>query len=272
MNSQTILTSILSTQTQHNISTIQHRAIMTSSIMLSILKKLCASSSLMLMVACTTHQSAVETVQICNSGGCVDRPRGYTAPDSPTTVTAEKNPQIEALQTLAVEDPSAAHDLALRFFRGDGVRQDSYQAIKWMRDAAERGHLKAQMALGRLYLTGLSEMGADPGEAERWLSIKSLASKFLQRLVSELFVQLVLGSKSLDSCATSSIEPCSLSRCSPMNYSKMHLFAKISRCNVVVFIDELIILYFQRRYHLIFREKITNDSQYEFKESHCYSN
>lgn len=171
MNSQTILTSILSTQTQHNISTIQHRAIMTSSIMLSILKKLCASSSLMLMVACTTHQSAVETVQICNSGGCVDRPQGYTAPDSPTTVTAEKNPQIEALQTLAVEDPSAAHDLALRFFRGDGVRQDSYQAIKWMRDAAERGHLKAQMALGRLYLTGLSEMGADPGEAERWLSI-----------------------------------------------------------------------------------------------------
>jgi TPR repeat protein len=42
-----------------------------------------------------------------------------------------------------------------------------------MRDAAERGNLKAQMALGRLYLTGLEEMGADPGEAEKWLSITS---------------------------------------------------------------------------------------------------
>lgn len=133
--------------------------------------KSCAWSSLALIMACTTHQSAIEIVQICNSGGCVDRPKGYTAPDSPTIVTAEKNPQIEALRTLAAQDSSAAYDLALRFFRGDGIRQDSYQAITWMRDAAERGHLKAQMALGRLYLTGLSEMGADPGEAERWLSI-----------------------------------------------------------------------------------------------------
>lgn len=140
-------------------------------VMPSIIKKSYASCSLALMMACTTHQSAVDTVQICNSGGCVERPKGYTAPDSPTTATAEKNPQIEALQKLAAQDPSAAHDLALRFFRGDGVRQDSYLAIKWMREAAERGHLKAQMALGRHYLTGLSEMGADPGEAERWLSI-----------------------------------------------------------------------------------------------------
>lgn len=140
--------------------------------MLSNIIKSCASGLLLLMVmACTTHQSAMETVQICNSGGCVDRPKGYIAPDSPTLVTTEKNPQIEALQSLATQDPSAAYDLALRFFRGDGIRQDSYQAIKWMRDAAEQGHLKAQMALGRLYLTGLSEMGADPGEAERWLSI-----------------------------------------------------------------------------------------------------
>lgn len=39
-----------------------------------------------------------------------------------------------------------------------------------MRDAAERGNLNAQKALGRAYLTGLEEMGSDPGEAQRWLS------------------------------------------------------------------------------------------------------
>jgi len=76
-----------------------------------------------------------------------------------------------ALEELAAHDPRAPYDLALRFFRGDGVRQDSCRSIKWMRDAAERGELNAQKALGRLYLTGLGEMGSDPGEAEKWLSI-----------------------------------------------------------------------------------------------------
>ncbi len=138
----------------------------------SILKKSLVITFVAFATACVTHQSSEETVQICNSAGCVDRPKGYAAPNSPaTTNAAEKNPQIEALKKLAAQDPSAAYDLALRFFRADGVRQDSYQAIQWMRDAAERGNLKAQMALGRLYLTGFSEMGADPGEAERWLAI-----------------------------------------------------------------------------------------------------
>ena len=42
---------------------------------------------------------------------------------------------------------------------------------KAVRDAAERGDLKAQVAVGKLYLMGLEEMGSDPAEAEKWLSI-----------------------------------------------------------------------------------------------------
>jgi TPR repeat protein len=61
--------------------------------------------------------------------------------------------------------------LGLKYFRGDGVRQDNYLALKWMRQAAEHGDLNAQKALGRLYLTGLEEMGPDPQEAEKWLKI-----------------------------------------------------------------------------------------------------
>ncbi|MCI5208718.1 MAG: sel1 repeat family protein, partial [Candidatus Electrothrix sp. ATG2] len=73
-----------------------------------------------------------------------------------------------------------------RFFRGDGVRQDSYQAIKWMRDAAERGDLEAQKALGRFYLTGLEEMGPDPQEAEKWLKIAvSRGDKESEKLLKE---------------------------------------------------------------------------------------
>jgi hypothetical protein len=58
----------------------------------------------------------------------------------------------------------------MRLLRGDGVERNSYQAIEWMRKAGDGGHLPAQVALGRMYLTGVEEMGADPAEAEAWLA------------------------------------------------------------------------------------------------------
>lgn len=105
---------------------------------------------------------------LCDGTGCAEVPRNY-ASFQPKADPAEA--QIAALENLAAQDPRAAYDLALRFFRADGVRQDTYRSIKWMREAAEQGFLPAQMALGRVYLTGLQEMGSDPGEAEKWLSI-----------------------------------------------------------------------------------------------------
>jgi len=113
----------------------------------------------------------VETIRICDPGGCADRPHDYSSFDPTKDTQEDQGGEIASLEVLATQDPRAAYDLALRFFRADGVRQDSYRSIKWMRDAAERGELNAQKALGRLYLTGLGEMGSDPGEAEKWLSI-----------------------------------------------------------------------------------------------------
>ncbi|MGF1477317.1 MAG: tetratricopeptide repeat protein [Geminicoccaceae bacterium] len=125
---------------------------------------------LTLLAACAQQKS--DTVTVCNSEGCVEQ--------SKDTVTREPNPAITdpdpegrlaELEALAVEDPSAAFDLGLRYYRGDGIRRNSYQAIQWMRDAAERGETDAQSALGRLYLTGLEEMGQDLRESEKWLSL-----------------------------------------------------------------------------------------------------
>ena len=79
--------------------------------------------------------------------------------------------RMAALEAAAAQHPGAAYDLALRYFRGDGVQRDSYRALSWMRAAAERGELDAQKALGRLYLTGLEEMGRDAREARAWLSL-----------------------------------------------------------------------------------------------------
>lgn len=124
------------------------------------------------LTACLHTAPRTDVVRICDSSGCSDRP-GDSASYDPSSAVPDNDPEgrIPALEVLASKDPRAAYDLGLRFFRGDGVRQDSYRALQWMRDAAERGDLEAQKAVGRLYLTGLEEMGSDPREAEKWLTI-----------------------------------------------------------------------------------------------------
>ena len=122
--------------------------------------------------ACAPVQPPRTTMRIHNSSGISDRPLNYASYNPSTAVPdADQEGRIPALEALAKQDPRAAYDLGLRFFRGDGVQQDSYQALKWMRDAAERGDFEAQKAMGRLYLTGLEEMGPDPQEAEKWLKL-----------------------------------------------------------------------------------------------------
>jgi uncharacterized protein len=119
----------------------------------------------------TASAAGPGTVRICDDSGCSDRPRSSTTIDPNAGRDSEAERRIKSLEALAEKDPRAAYDLGLRFFRGEGVRQDSYSALKWMRDAAERGQLQAQLAVGRFYLMGLEEMGSDPAEAEKWLSM-----------------------------------------------------------------------------------------------------
>ena len=135
------------------------------------MKKHAVCLLLILLSSAVLAQTPSPTVRICDDRGCEERPRDAVTfnPNAPGDSAAEQ--QAAKLIALAEKDPRAAYDLGLRYFRGDGVRQDSYQALKWMRDAAERGYLKAQTAVGRLYLMGLEEMGSDPAEAEKWLSI-----------------------------------------------------------------------------------------------------
>ena len=124
-----------------------------------------------LSLATLVQAEAERTIRICDDTGCSDRPRSTTSFNPNADANPEAERRLAALKAKAEQDPRAAYDLGLRYFRGDGVRQDSYQALQWMRDAAERGDRKAQTAVGKLYLTGLEEMGADPAEAEKWLSI-----------------------------------------------------------------------------------------------------
>lgn len=111
------------------------------------------------------------TVRICDAQGCSERARNSTTFDPSRDDNPEETRRLAALEELARRDPRAAYDLGLRYFRGDGVPLNSYQALQWMREAGQRGVLPAQAALGRLYLTGLQEMGPDAAEAARWLEM-----------------------------------------------------------------------------------------------------
>lgn len=150
------------------------------------LGKACLLLSLCLALsACATSQQQ-QTIRICEDGVCADRPLDYSSPAPEPARDVEAEQRLALLKDRAAADPRAAYDLSLRYFRGDGVRQDSYQALVWMRDAGERGHLGAQKALGRLYLTGFEEMGSDPIEAEKWLTIAAgRGDKEASRLLAE---------------------------------------------------------------------------------------
>lgn len=126
----------------------------------------------LLSVACAPERPpAPTTMHVCDEHGCADRPTNYATFDPMNTPEAAEDQRIKALEEMAGNDPRAAFDVALRFFRGDGVKKNEYKGVQWMRKAAEAGDFNAQKALGRLYLTGLGEMGSDPGEAERWLTV-----------------------------------------------------------------------------------------------------
>lgn len=130
--------------------------------------------------------TAEKTIRICDDTGCSDRARSSATFNPSADTDPEETRRLAALKELAGKDPRAAYDLGLRFFRGEGVRQDSYQALVWMRDAAERGDLQAQLAVGRFYLMGLEEMGSDPAEAEKWLSIAAgRGDKEAKKLLNE---------------------------------------------------------------------------------------
>lgn len=118
--------------------------------------------------------SEKKTVTVCTGNSCVEQDKSVTTYDAATTMgdpSPEEQAKVAALENLAKDNPSAAYDLGLRFYRGDGVPQNSYKALEWMRTAAEGGDVPAQAALGRLYFTGLEEMGSDLQEADKWVSM-----------------------------------------------------------------------------------------------------
>ncbi|MDO5624924.1 MAG: sel1 repeat family protein [Pseudomonadota bacterium] len=154
------------------------------------LTRLLGSLLLLTLAACaqqpTPPEASNDTVRICDDTGCSYRPRAGGSFDPNAGTDPAQAQRVAALTDMARADPRAAYDLGLRYYRGDGVEQNSYQAIEWMRSAAERGDVRAQVAAGKFYLMGVEEMGADPAEAEKWLGMAAArGDKEAKQLVAQ---------------------------------------------------------------------------------------
>lgn len=128
----------------------------------------------LLLVACghfSKKSATPTTAPLCDPKGCEQKVSPSIDGEISLVKPVSVAPEITSLEGLASIKPKAAYDLALKYFRGDGIAQDSLESLKWMRHAADQGQLAAQKALGLLYLTGLDDIRADPQEAEKWLKL-----------------------------------------------------------------------------------------------------
>ena len=64
-------------------------------------------------------------------------------------------------------EANAQYNLGLMYDKGQGVKQDDVEAVKWYRQAAEQGYAKAQYNLGVMYYQG-EGVRQDKGQAKEW--------------------------------------------------------------------------------------------------------
>ncbi|MCY4673957.1 MAG: tetratricopeptide repeat protein [Bacteroidetes bacterium] len=70
-------------------------------------------------------------------------------------VGAARGQSIEEVQARAEQgDAEAQYELGKAYSVGEGVPQNSTEAVRWYRKAAEQGHPLAQYELGKAYHNG----------------------------------------------------------------------------------------------------------------------
>ncbi len=68
-------------------------------------------------------------------------------------------------------DPNAQYNLARMYLDGDGIKQDGWQAARWLHLAAEKRHAEAQAILGHLLFTGQAGVVRQRARGLMWLTL-----------------------------------------------------------------------------------------------------
>lgn len=96
----------------------------------------CRLSASSLLAACAQNSSGSDAVRICDDHGCPERLKNQVSYELESDVVDQEDSRIAALKGRAKTQPKVACAPGLRCFRGDGVRQGSYQALMWTGNAA----------------------------------------------------------------------------------------------------------------------------------------
>ncbi len=83
--------------------------------------------------------------------------------------TDDRVSEARVRERIAAErgDAIAQFNLALSYYRGQGVKQDYAKAVKWLYKAAEQGFVEAQYSLAGMYTHGLG-VPQDYAKAANW--------------------------------------------------------------------------------------------------------
>ncbi|MSU45686.1 MAG: sel1 repeat family protein [Lacunisphaera sp.] len=102
-----------------------------------------------------------------NDYALVPKPPGAIRKAEPGAKGILANMVADILTQAPGEDPESSFQKARAYLLGDGVSQDSVEAVKWYRRAAEQGHTGAQFDLGDMYESGIG-VPRDRAEGEKW--------------------------------------------------------------------------------------------------------
>jgi TPR repeat protein len=72
----------------------------------------------------------------------------------------------------------SCYNLGLMHYKGEGVKANRREAVRWFRKSAEMGHSQAQFIIGTMYDKG-EDLAKDPGEAFAWY-LKAAAKGHMQ--------------------------------------------------------------------------------------------
>jgi TPR repeat protein len=79
----------------------------------------------------------------------------------------------EAMKSDAASgDAAAQYVLGFSLLYGEGLPRDVGEGLAWLRKSGESGYLKAQAALGLLYMKGMpGDVSVDERQAVQWLDM-----------------------------------------------------------------------------------------------------
>lgn len=80
----------------------------------------------------------------------------------------KKRDYVRAMKEFKADGGNVAcYNIGLMYYRGEGVKPNRGEGIKWFRKAADMGNVQAQFLMGTLYDKG-EDLARDQGEAFRW--------------------------------------------------------------------------------------------------------